>query len=109
MPFVDEVFLVDHVGQIVVLGGDGTFPEFAYEGKEKEVRRGDPLLAIDDDACVGAIRLGDDAAKEMTLHAFGNDILKVVEQLLAVFDLPVVVALIDRDNEPGLCTLEKIQ
>lgn len=109
MPFVDEVFLVDHVGQVVVLGGDGAFPEFAYEGKEKEVGRGDPLLPVDDDACVGAICLGDNASKEMALYAFGNDILKVVEQLLAVFDLPVVVALIDGDNEPGLCTLEKIQ
>ena len=57
MPFVDEVFLVDHVGQIVVLRGDGAFPEFAYESKEKEVRRCNPLLAINDDACVGAICL----------------------------------------------------
>ena len=109
MPFVDEVFLVDHVGQIVVLGGDGAFPELAHKRKEKEVRRGDPLLAIDDDACVGAICLGDDASKEMTLHAFGNDILEVVEQLLAVFDLPVVVALIHGDNETGLRTLKQIQ
>lgn len=70
MPFVDEVFLVDHVGQIVVFGGDGAFPELAHKRKEKEVRRGDPLLAIDDDACVGAICFGDDASKEMTLHAF---------------------------------------
>ena len=67
------------------------------------------MLAIDDDTRVGTIRLGDNAAKEMTLHAFGNDILKVVKQLLAVFDFPVVVALIDGDYEPGLCTLEKIQ
>ena len=37
MPFVDEVFLVDHVGQIVVLRGDGTFPELAHEGKQKKV------------------------------------------------------------------------
>lgn len=43
----------------------------------------------------------------MTLHAFGNDILEVVEQLLAVFDLPVVVALIDRDYEPSLCTSQE--
>lgn len=109
MPFVDEVFLVDHVGQVVVFRGDGAFPEFAYEGKEKEVRRGDPLLAIDDDACVGAICLGDDASKEMTLHAFGNDILKVVEQLLAVFNLPVVVALIDRDYKSSFRAFEQIK
>ena len=109
MPFVDEVFLVDHVGQIVVLRGDGAFPELAHEGKEKEVRRGDPLLAINDDTRVGAICLGDDAAKEMTLHAFGNDILEVVEQLLAVFDLPVVVALIDGDNKSSLCAFEQVE
>ena len=109
MPFVDEVFLVDHVGQIVVLRGDGAFSEFAYEGKEKEVRRGDPLLAINDDACVGAICLGDDAAKEMTLYAFGNNILKVIKQLLAVFDLPVVVALIDGDNKSSLCAFEQVK
>ena len=109
MPFVDEVFLVDHVGQIVVLRGDGTFPELAYEGEQKEVRRGDPLLAINDDTCVGAIRLGDDAAKEMTLYAFGNDILEVVEQLLAVFDLPVVVALIDGNNKSSLRAFEQVE
>ena len=72
-------------------------------------RRGDPLLAINDDTRIGAIRFGDNAAKEMTLYPFGNDILEVVEQLLAVFDLPVVVTLIDRDYESGLCALEKIQ
>lgn len=104
-----KVFLVDHVGQIVVLGGNGTFPEFAYEGKEKEVRRGDPLLAINDDTCVGAICLGDNASKEMALHAFGNDILKVVEQLLAVFDLPVVVTLIDGDNKSSFCAFEQVK
>ena len=37
MPFVDEVFLVDHVGQIVVLRGDGAFPELAHKGEQKKV------------------------------------------------------------------------
>ena len=109
MPFVDEVFLVDHVGQVVVFRRNCSRSQLAHKRKEKEVRRGDPLLSINDDTRVGAICLGDNAAKEMTLYAFRNDILKVVKQLLAVFDLPVVVALIDGDYEPSLCTLEKIQ
>lgn len=37
MPLVDEVFLVDHVGQIVDRRGDGAFPELAHEGKQKKV------------------------------------------------------------------------
>lgn len=67
------------------------------------------MLAIDDDARVGAIRLGDNASKEMALHAFGNDILEVVEQLLAVFDLPVVVALIDGDNKSSFRAFEQVK
>ena len=66
-------------------------------------------MAIDDDACVGAICLGDDASKEMALHAFGNDILEVVEQLLAVFDLPVVVALIDGDYKSSFRAFEQVK
>lgn len=67
------------------------------------------MLAINDDTRVGAICLGDDAAEEMALHAFGNDILKVVEQLLAVLDLPVVVALIDGDNKSSFRAFEQVK
>ena len=45
----------------------------------------------------------------MTLHAFGNNILKVIKHLLAVFDLPVVVALIDGDNKSSFRAFEQVK
>ena len=38
MPFVDEVFLVDHVRKAVVFGRDGAGPQLAHEGKQKKVK-----------------------------------------------------------------------
>ena len=69
-------------------------------GQQKQAHRGQALLAVDDivlDLAAVALHRTDDAAEKMAGPVLAGDLLQVFIELAAVFLLPVVFPLIDRD------------
>ena len=71
------------------------------DGQKQQRDRSQPLLAVDDVvldfAPVGHHR-GDDAPEKVAGAANSNHFLEILVKLAAVFQLPVVFPLVDRDD-----------
>lgn len=75
--------------------------ELLGNGGKEQKHRGDALLAVDDDTLTVG-RLGHDTAKEVLLATILDHLDEIVEQTSAVLRLPVVIALVDGDDETGV-------
>lgn len=103
-----EVVVADPLGQVGV-GLEGAVRQAVVECEEEQVHRGEALLTVDDDYLAdGALDLVDDGAEEVVRTLEPDDVEQVVEEAGAVSGSPVVVALVDRDDEASVLALEDV-
>lgn len=76
--------------------------------KHQQTRGGQPLLAVDHDVGEGRLRVAHDRAEEVRLSVLADDVDQIVEQPGTVFDLPVVVALVHRDQQVLAVAVEQL-
>lgn len=99
---------MDPLGEIGV-GLQGAVGQAVVEREEEQVHRGEALLAVDDGHLAdGALDLVDDGPGEVVRTLEPDDVEQVVEEAGAVARPPVVVALVDGDDEASVLALEDI-
>ena len=100
--FINQILFENLIRELTVMGYHLSRTEQMIDGQKEQRDGGQALLTINDEellhcACFALDR--NDTAKEMALSILTDDFYQVVIELLAVFHLPVVVPLVNRDNE----------
>ena len=111
LELVDQILLVNPLRQIRIRRIHRTRLQQIVNRQKQQRNRGQTLLSIHHkELRRPSARLVDrnDAAEEVRPPTSPLDLHQIVEQLLAVFLLPVVVPLIDRDDEPLLRSVHKL-